>query len=127
MNLVWIGVGSALGGVARYLFQGSAQRLLGATFPWGTLGVNVLGSAFIGFFAALTAPEGRWLVGSAARQFVMIGLLGGFTTFSTFSLETMNLAREGDFLRAGANAAASVGCCLAAVWAGHALAIALNR
>jgi CrcB protein len=127
MHVVWIAVGSALGGAGRYLFQGAAQRLMGATFPWGTLGVNVVGSAFIGFFAAATAPDGRWLVGSGARQFVMIGLCGGFTTFSSFSLETLNLAREGDLLRAGANAAASFCCCLAAVWGGHALAMALNR
>ncbi len=127
MNVLWIGIGSALGGIARYSFQGLAQRLLGATFPWGTLGVNVLGSAFIGVFAALTAPEGRWLVGSTARQFVMIGVCGGFTTFSTFSLETLNLAREGELIRAAGNIAASVVCCLVAVWAGFAAATALNR
>jgi CrcB protein len=127
MHLVWIAAGSALGGVARYFFQGAAQRLIGATFPWGTLGVNILGSAFIGFFAALTAPDGRWLVSATARQFVMIGLCGGFTTFSAFSLETLNLAREGDLLRAGVNVLGSVTCCLTAVWAGHALAMALNR
>ncbi len=126
MNLFWIGVGSALGGVARYSFQGAAQKLMGVTFPWGTLGVNIAGSAFIGFFAALAIADGRWLVGSTARQFVMVGLCGGFTTFSSFSLETLNLARDGDFLRAGINVAASVVGCLIAVWAGHALGAALN-
>lgn len=127
MNVVWIGIGSALGGMARYSFQGAAQRLLGATFPWGTLGVNIIGSAFIGWFAGMAAPEGRWMIGSTARQFVMIGVCGGFTTFSTFSLETLNLAREGELLRAGANVAASVVCCLVAVWTGFAAAAALNR
>lgn len=127
MNLLWIGLGSALGGIGRFALQGAAARLFGATFPWGTLGVNVIGGAFIGFFAGLTAPEGRWFVSSTTRQFVMIGVCGGFTTFSSFSLETLNLANDGETLLAGANVAASVVICLLAVWAGHALAAALNR
>jgi CrcB protein len=127
MNYVLIGLGSALGGVARYWMAGLAARYFGATFPWGTLGVNVIGSAFIGFFGALTGPDGRWLVGSSARQFVMIGLCGGFTTFSTFSLETLNLAREGDWLKSGSNVLASLVFCLVGVWLGNALAAGLNR
>lgn len=127
MSLLWIGVGSALGGMARYLFQGVAQRWLGAGFPWGTLGVNILGSAFIGLFATLTAPDGRWLMAPTARQFVMVGVCGGFTTFSSFSLETLNLVRGGQWLAAGVNAAASLVCCLVAVWAGYAAASVLNR
>jgi CrcB protein len=127
MNYLWIGLGSALGGMARYLCYGLAQQWLGPTFPWGTLFVNIAGCGFIGFFAALTGPDGRMLVGTLPRQFVMVGVCGGFTTFSSFSLETLNLARDGEWLRAGGNAAASLVCCLAAVWGGHLLASILNR
>ncbi len=127
VTYLWIGLGSALGGMARYFCYGAAQRVLGPTFPWGTLLVNLTGCAFIGFFATLTAPDGRWLVGTLPRQFVMVGICGGFTTFSSFSLETLALARDGEWLRAGANVAASVAGCLIAVWAGHTAAAALNR
>jgi len=127
MNYLWIGLGSAIGGVARYACYGVVQWLLGPTFPWGTLAVNVAGCGFIGFFATLTSPEGKLLVGSTHRQFVMVGLCGGFTTFSSFSLETLNLARDGEWLRAGANVASSVAGCLVAVWLGHVVAASLNR
>lgn len=127
MNYLWIGLGSALGGMARYWCSGFVPRLLGTTFPWGTFAVNVIGCGFIGFFATLTSPDGRWLVGSLPRQFVMIGICGGFTTFSSFSLETLNLARDGEWFRAGWNVAGSVVCCLAAVWLGHVLASSLDR
>ncbi len=127
MNYLWIGLGSALGGMARYWCSGFVPRFAGTTFPWGTLAVNVTGSAFIGFFATLTSPEGRWLLGTLPRQFVMVGICGGFTTFSTFSLETLNLTRDGEWLRAGANVAASLVSCLLAVWLGSGLASNLNR
>jgi CrcB protein len=127
MNYIWIGLGSALGGMARYWCTGVIPKLAGTSFPWGTLAVNVIGSGFIGFFATLTSPEGRLLVGTLPRQFVMVGICGGFTTFSTLSLETLNLARDGEWLRAGVNAAGSVVCCLLAVWMGSGLASSLNR
>src|SRR5882672_5819571 len=123
---VWIAIGSALGGVARYWFSGVAARLLGETFPWGTVIINVLGSFIIGFFATLTGPDGRVFVGSTARQFVMVGICGGFTTFSSFSLQTLNLMNDGEWLRAGGNVGASVTLCLVSVWAGHALAVGFN-
>src|SRR5262245_324478 len=122
----WIAVGSALGGIARYWCSGFAARLFGETFPWGTLFVNVSGSFVIGFFATLTAPDGRVFAGSTMRQFVMIGLLGGFTTFSSFSLQTLNLANDGEWLQAGSNIVASVVLCLVAVWLGHLLALSIN-
>lgn len=122
----WIAIGSAMGGVARYWCSGIAARLIGETFPWGTLIVNVFGSFVIGFFGALTGPEGRVYVGSVARQFVMIGICGGYTTFSSFSFQTLNLMQDGEWLRAGANVGISVVCCLVAVWAGHVLAAGLN-
>jgi CrcB protein len=74
---LWIAIGSAIGGVARYWCSGVAARLIGETFPWGTLIVNVVGSFIIGFFATLTGPDGRVFVGTTGRQFVMVGLCGG--------------------------------------------------
>jgi fluoride exporter len=123
----WIAVGSALGGMARYWFSGLVAEHIGETFPWGTILVNVSGSFVIGFFGTLTAPDGRLLVGPTTRQFVMVGLCGGYTTFSSFSIQTLNLLRDGDWLRAGGNIALSVALCLFAVWLGHVLAAMLNQ
>ena len=123
---VWIAIGSAIGGVARYWCSGVAARLIGETFPWGTLIVNVVGSFIIGFFATLTAPDGRVFASSTTRQFVMVGLCGGYTTFSSFSLQTLNLMNDGEWLQVGANIGASVVLCLLAVWIGHVLAMSLN-
>ena len=106
----WIALGSALGGVARYWCSGVAARLFGETFPWGTLFVNVTGSFIIGFFATLTGPDGRIFAGTTTRQFVMIGLLGGFTTFSSFSLQTLNLAKTANGFRPAATSSAR-SCC----------------
>ena len=125
-NYLWIAVGSALGGMARYWCSGIAAKLVGETFPWGTLFVNILGSLIIGFFATLTGPDGRILVGSTTRLFVMVGFCGGYTTFSSLSLQTLNLIHDGEFLYAGLNIAASVVLCLLAVWLGHVLAMALG-
>jgi CrcB protein len=125
-NYFWIAVGSALGGVARYWCSGMAARLFGETFPWGTLIVNVVGSIVIGFFFTITGPDGRWLVGSTARQFVMVGLCGGYTTFSSFSLQTLNLMHDGEWLYAGLNIGASVVLCLLGVWLGHVAAANFN-
>jgi CrcB protein len=119
--------GSGAGGAARYACAGLISRLMGGTFPWGTLAVNVTGSVLIGVFAALTGPEGRLLAPPAVRQFVMPGICGGFTTFSTFSLETLNLARDGEWSRAAANVFASLLLCLAGVWAGYAAGALLNE
>ena len=122
----WIAFGSALGGMARYFCSGVAARLFGETFPWGTLLVNVTGSFLIGLFATLTGPDGRMFAGSTARQFVMLGLLGGFTTFSSFSLQTLNLAQDSEWLQAGGNVVGSVVLCLLAVWLGHLFAQSIN-
>jgi len=124
---LWIALGSAFGGLARYWSYGFAARHLGQTFPWGTLAVNVLGCSFIGWFAAMTGPDGRWLVATPVRQFVMVGICGGFTTFSTFSLETLNMTRDGQWFRAGANILSSLALCLLGVWAGHAAATWWNE
>ncbi len=125
-SYLWIAIGSALGGVARYWCSGMVARAIGETFPWGTLAVNVVGSFIIGFFATLTGPDGRMFVGTTARQFVMIGFCGGYTTFSAFSLQTLNLLNDREWLQAGGNIGGSVIACMLAVWAGHALAVSLN-
>jgi CrcB protein len=124
---LWIALGGALGSVARYGCSGLAARWFGETFPWGTLIINVLGSFVIGFFATLTGPDGRVLVAPDARQFVMVGVCGGYTTFSSFSLQTLNLVRDGDMLAASGNIVGSVALCLLAVWLGHVAASALNQ
>jgi CrcB protein len=124
---LWIALGSALGGVARFWASGWVAERFGETFPWGTLLVNVTGSFLIGFFATLTGTEGRLLVNPTFRQFFMMGLCGGYTTFSSFSLQTLNLSREGEFFRAGWNILLSVFLCLVAVWLGHLAAMLLNQ
>lgn len=122
-----IGLGSALGGVARYGCGVLAAALWPVAFPWMTILVNILGSFIIGLFAALTGPDGRLLVGTLWRQFVMVGVCGGYTTFSAFSLETLALLRAGRALAAGANMLLSLALCLIAVWLGHRLAQRLNQ
>jgi CrcB protein len=121
-----IAAGGALGSVARFALSGVVAQHYGETFPWGTLLVNVLGCFIIGFFATLTAPDGRMLVGASGRHFFMTGLLGGFTTFSSFSLQTLTLVRDGDWARAAGNIGGSFVLCLLAVWLGYLAAAALN-
>lgn len=123
----WIFLGAGLGGVLRYWCSGVIARAFGETFPWGTLFVNVVGSVLIGLFATVTGPDGRLLVGPVARQFVMVGIFGGFTTFSSFSLQTLFLAQGGQWALAGANVVLSVVLCLLGVWIGHTLGVAVNR
>ena len=122
----WIALGGALGSVARFALAGWVAREWGEHFPWGTLLVNVAGCFVIGFFSALTAPTGRAPVAATGRHFFMTGVLGGFTTFSSFSLQTLELARAGAWLRAGGNVAGSVGLCLVAVLLGHLAGAACN-
>jgi CrcB protein len=126
MNALWIFLGSGLGGLARWGVSGLVANMFGATFPWGTLTVNITGSFVIGLFATATAADGRWFAPSTLREFVMIGICGGYTTFSSFSLQTLELADRGEWLKAGANSVLSFVLCLVAVWLGHALAMQLN-
>ena len=128
LTYLYVALGGALGTVARFALSGYVANRFGETFPWGTLIINVTGSFVIGFFASLTSPdEGRWVVGGPGRQFFMIGICGGYTTFSSFSLQTLNLARDGEWFRVGGNIAGSVAFCLVAVWLGHVAATALNQ
>lgn len=120
---VWVVfVGSGLGGLARWWLAGWIGGKTGPAFPWGTLVVNVTGSLLIGLFAGLTAPEARFAAPVWVRQLVMVGFFGGYTTFSAFSYQTLELAHLGQWGRAGANVILSVGLSLAAVALGHALA-----
>ncbi|HWK43180.1 MAG TPA: fluoride efflux transporter CrcB [Stellaceae bacterium] len=124
---LWIAIGSALGGMGRYWTGLAVTRLLPVPFPWGTLLINVLGSFVIGLFASLTDADGRYPVGVTLRLFVMVGLCGGYTTFSSFSLQTLTLMQDNRMLEAGLNVLGSVVLCLVAVWLGSLLGMMGQR
>ena len=124
VSYVLVMLGGALGTGARFWMSGFIAERAGEFFPLGTLVVNVSGSFVVGFFAGFTSSEGPLLVSPRFRQFFMIGVCGGYTTFSSFSLQTLDLAREGDWLKALLNIGLSFVCCLAAVWLGRILALA---
>lgn len=121
----YVAAGSVLGGLARYLV--SLVLLAVPGLPWATLFVNVTGSFIIGFYATLSGPDGRLFASARQRQFVTTGFCGGYTTFSTFSLETFNLLHSGNEMLALLNVVISVIGWLVAVWFGHAIAVRLNR
>jgi CrcB protein len=123
INYLWVALGGAIGSVARFWLSGVVARHFGETFPWGTLLVNVTGSMLIGFLATLAGPDGRWLAPAGFRPFILAGVLGGYTTFSSFSLQTLTLVQGGEWMRAAANTLASVIGCLVAVWLGHVMAL----
>jgi CrcB protein len=123
---LWIALGSGLGGMGRYALTGLVAHHAGIAFPWGTFAVNVIGSFAIGFFSTLTGPDGRIFVDATGRQFFMTGVLGGFTTFSALSLQSLTLARNGEWLLSMANAIGSLATCLLAVTLGHLAAAAIN-
>jgi fluoride exporter len=122
-----IALGSAIGGIARYWCSGLVAQRAGEVFPWGTLTVNVIGSLLIGALAAMSESQGRWYLDPGTRQFLMIGVLGGFTTFSSFSLQTLNLLQDGEWMYASANVVMSVTACLFAVWLGFAITASLSQ
>lgn len=124
---LYVALGGAIGSVARFWMTALAATILGPQFPWGTILINVLGSFVIGFYATFTGPDGRLAASFGARAFVMVGICGGFTTFSAFSLQTLELARQSHWLQAGGNIVLSVTFCLFAVWLGHMAAAALSR
>jgi len=123
LQILAIAGGGAVGAVARFLVSTGVYRLLGRDFPWGTLAVNVIGSFSMGLLFVLLLE--RSLIGPEARAAILVGFLGSFTTFSTFSLETLTLVEQGETLRALLNVAASVLLCVVACWAGIIAARAL--
>ena len=120
MNILIIGVGVFLGAILRYLVSGWVHRIAGASFPYGTLAVNVLGSFILGFF--LVIAEGRFIISPQIRNFIAIGLLGAFTTYSTFSFETIMLLKEMMYIQAAFNVALNLIVGLFAIWLGIILA-----
>jgi CrcB protein len=127
MTYLWVAIGGALGSMMRYGFSGVVAQMTGGTFPYGTMFVNVTGALLIGIFASISAPQSRFFVPSAARMFLMTGICGGYTTFSTFSLESFNLLREGEVRPALANMLLSVVLCVFAVWIGYSAALVVSR
>jgi fluoride exporter len=124
-SYVVVMLGGALGTGARFWASGLIAERAGEFFPLGTLIVNITGSFAIGFLGAFTDPEGGFLLSPRFRQFFMVGVCGGYTTFSSFSLQTLDLIRDGDWLKAGLNTLLSFACCLAAVWLGRILALTI--
>ena len=118
-------LGGACGTLCRYLIS-LATVPVSRHMPWGTVGINVAGSFVIAFFGTLTLAHGRLPASENARLFVMVGVCGGFTTFSSFSLQTFDLLRSGAIVRASLNVVLSVLLCLAAVALGHLAASRLN-
>jgi fluoride exporter len=116
MNYLLVFLGGGIGATARYWLQGIVYRFTGAGFPYGTLAVNILGCLCIGLLMAVF--EERFVVNPSLRTFLTIGILGGFTTFSSFSFETLALLRDGELLLGCANVAVSVLTCLIASWVG---------
>jgi CrcB protein len=119
-KLLLIFLGSGLGGILRYLISGWAQRFANGSFPLGTLVVNFIGCLLIGFLAAAFA--GRFLVREEYRIGLLVGILGGFTTFSAFGLETFRLTNDGQFWLAALNVVLSCALGFAAVWFGYRIA-----
>ena len=120
MIYIWVALGSAIGGVGRFWCNNVISAAAGGAFPWGTITVNVVGSFIIGFVAAIDPFPGRsWIPGPEARAFLMVGVCGGYTTFSAFSLQTLDLLKAGQWLQALGNIALSVLLCVLAVWLGH--------
>jgi fluoride exporter len=115
-------IGGAIGSAFRYAMSTWIAEASHSTFPWGTLAVNILGSLVIGLFTGLTGPDGPMLVSPVGRAFVTIGILGGFTTFSSFSFQTMLLLQDGQWFPAVGNILSSVVLCLVATGGGIALA-----
>jgi len=126
-SYISVALGSIVGAVARFLVSVLFVSQFGDGFPWGTLFVNVTGSFVIGFYAALTGPDGRLFVSARQRLFVMVGICGGYTTFSAFSLETLRLVQSGKVQTAFVYLLVSAITWITSVWIGHALASRLNR
>lgn len=127
IGYLWIGLGGALGSMGRAWLAITVARITGPQFPWATMLINITGSFAIGFFGTFRTSGSRFAVPVDVRAFVMVGICGGFTTFSSFSLQTLKLARGGRVAQALGNIALAVALCLLAVAAGHYGAAAIHR
>jgi CrcB protein len=130
MQYLVIGLGGALGSMLRFATAtliDSRLEKTGTVYYWGTMVVNITGCFIIGFIFSISSTEGRFFLSPLARQFVLIGILGGYTTFSSFTLQTLLLAQDGQWTSVAANVFLSVGLCLAGVWLGSALANWVNQ
>jgi len=129
MAYLWVAIGGALGSMARYWANGLISERYGASFPWGTLAINMGGSFIIGVLAEIASPTGRLTPETRVftTQLMMVGLCGGFTTFSSFSLQTLQLLQDGQWLYAGGNIILSVIICMVAVWLGYLTGALLER
>lgn len=125
-NYLYVMLGGAIGTGARFWLSGVIAARYGETFPLGTLVVNVTGCFLVGVLATVVDPAGRFLVAPGTRQFLLLGICGGYTTFSSFSLQTLDLVRDGDWLRASLNVSFSLILCLLATWLGRVVALALT-
>jgi CrcB protein len=126
VTTLYVVLGGAIGTFARYAISIAALPI-SRELPWGTIIINVTGCAIIGFFGTLTLAHGRHPVSENVRLLVMTGMCGGFTTFSTFSLQTLDLMRSGSFAKALANIVLSVVLCVVSVSIGHFAAAYLNE
>lgn len=127
MHYLLVAMGSALGGMLRFWTANALERRLGPAFPWGTFMVNIFGSFLIGVMAALAARDTSAFHPMTVRNFLMVGVLGGFTTFSAFSLQSLQLIQSGKTVLAILNIAGSTVLCLLGVWLGHSLGQSLHR
>jgi len=126
---LWVAIGGAIGSMARYGIGNVVSEKFGVAFPWGTLVINVTGSFLIGILGAVTAPEGKMTPQSRvlATQLLITGVCGGYTTFSSFSLQTLKLIRDREWFYAGGNVLLSVLLCMIAVWLGYLLGSMVKR
>jgi fluoride exporter len=126
-----IGVGGALGSMLRFgvgsWIDSGMSKGTGPIFPWGTIVVNITGCFVIGFIFTISTADGRWLISPLTRNFITIGILGGYTTFSSFSWQTLALAQDGQWGAAAANVLLSVVLCLMGVWLGATVAGSINQ
>jgi CrcB protein len=129
MAYLWVAIGGAIGCISRYWLSGLIASHFSEDFPWGTLVCNITGSFLIGILAAFTVPDSR--LDSQSRvfitQFLMIGFCGGYTTFSSFSLQTLNLLHDREWFYASINMIFSVLLCMVVVWLGYLFGSIFNR
>lgn len=124
---LYVAFGGAIGTLARFWIAQLFTDLLGPDFPWGTVFINITGCFVIGAFGFLTGPDDRFPVSHTIRQMVIVGFCGGYTTFSSFSLQTLNMLQKGAWGQALFHIMLSVVMCMLAVWAGYLMAAYINN